>query len=76
MRSTCLKRARYIPKDKVERGLLLDVVVAEGAAILELLSSEDEALLVRGDTVQMSALSVPYKSRVGTQTPPCPVFWP
>lgn len=63
----------------MERGLLLDVVVAEGAAILELLSSEDEALLVRGDTVRkrtMSALSVPYKGRVGTQTPPCPGFWP
>ena len=30
---------------------LLDVVVAQGAAILKLLTSEDQALLVRGDTL-------------------------
>lgn len=30
---------------------LLDVVVAQGAAILKLLASEDQALLVRGDTL-------------------------
>jgi hypothetical protein len=35
----------------VESGLLLDVVVGESAAILELLAGEDEALLVRGDTL-------------------------
>ena len=34
---------------KVEGGLLLDVVVRESAAILELLASEDQALLIRGD---------------------------
>jgi len=34
---------------QVEGGLLLDVVVGEGAAILQLLASKDEALLVRGD---------------------------
>jgi hypothetical protein len=33
----------------VEGGLLLDVVVREGAAILELLAREDQALLVGGD---------------------------
>jgi hypothetical protein len=51
---------RDAPKDKVERGFLLNVVVAEGTAILELLSSKDETLLVRGNTVDkrtMSALS-------------------
>jgi hypothetical protein len=42
---------RDAPKDKVERGFLLNVVVAEGTAILELLSSKDETLLVRGNTV-------------------------
>ena len=31
-------------------GLLLDVVVGKSAAILELLSGEDETLLIRGDT--------------------------
>jgi len=34
---------------KVEGGLLLDVVVRKSAAVLELLASEDQALLVRGD---------------------------
>lgn len=38
-------------EDEVESALLLDVVVGEGAAILELLASEDQALLVRGDTL-------------------------
>ena len=38
------------PKHKVQGRLLLDVVVAEGAAILKLLAGEDQALLVRGDT--------------------------
>ena len=30
--------------------LLLDVVVGESAAVLELLASEDQSLLVRGNT--------------------------
>jgi hypothetical protein len=36
---------------QVESGLLLDVVVGEGAAVLELLAGEDEALLVRRDAL-------------------------
>ena len=35
----------------MEGRLLLDVVVGEGAAILKLLSGEDETLLVRRDTL-------------------------
>jgi hypothetical protein len=35
---------------KVESGLLLDVVVRESAAIFQLLASEDETLLVRGNS--------------------------
>ena len=35
----------------MERGLLLDVVVAEGAPVLELLAGEDEPLLVRGNAL-------------------------
>ena len=35
---------------KMESGLLLDVVVGEGSAVLELLSSEDESLLVWWNT--------------------------
>jgi len=34
-------------EDQVESRLLLDVVVGQGAAILELLAGEDQALLVR-----------------------------
>jgi len=37
-------------QDEMEGGLLLDVVVGEGSAVLELLSSEDESLLVWRDT--------------------------
>jgi len=37
-------------KDEVEGGLLLDVVVGEGAAVLELLSSKDETLLIWWDS--------------------------
>ena len=47
--------------------LLLDVVIGEGAAVLKLLASEDEALLVWGDTVRaLSALRPPSYSARGT----------
>jgi hypothetical protein len=36
----------------VEGGLLLDVVVSQGAAILQLLAGEDQALLVWGDACE------------------------
>ena len=35
----------------MKSGLLLDIVVLKCAAILELLTGEDQALLVRGDTL-------------------------
>ena len=38
-------------EDEVKGALLLDVVVREGAAVLELLAGEDQALLVRGDAL-------------------------
>ncbi len=37
-------------EDQVEGGLLLDIVVSQGAAILELLASKNQALLVGRDT--------------------------
>jgi len=37
-------------EDQVKSGFLLDVVIGKGSAIFELLSSEDESLLIRGDT--------------------------
>lgn len=41
----------YSPKHKVKSRLLLDVVVAEGAAILKLFAGEDQPLLVGGNTM-------------------------
>merc|ERR1719326_685991 len=38
-------------KHKMKSGLLLDVVVRKGTAILKLLASKDEALLVRRDAL-------------------------
>jgi hypothetical protein len=38
----------------VEGRLLLDVIVAEGTAVLELLAGEDQALLIGGDPGEMS----------------------
>jgi len=38
-------------ENEVEGGLLLNVVIGEGSAIFQLLSSEDEPLLVRGDSL-------------------------
>ena len=37
-------------EDEMESGLLLDVVVGEGSAIFELLTSEDKSLLIGRDT--------------------------
>ena len=42
----------------MEGGLLLDVVVSQGAAVLELLAGEDEALLIRGDALLVLDLSL------------------
>merc|ERR1719507_124787 len=39
------------PEDKVEGGLLLDVVVGQSPAILQLLAGEDQPLLIRGDSL-------------------------
>lgn len=42
-------------EDEVERGLFLDVVVRQGAAVFELLAGEDQALLVRRDAFLVCA---------------------
>ena len=39
------------PQHEVEGAILLDVVVGEGPAVLQLLAGEDEPLLVRGDAL-------------------------
>ena len=50
---------------EVERRLLLDVVVRERAAVLELLAREDQALLVRGDALLVLDLRLHVVDRVG-----------
>merc|ERR1719478_878816 len=50
---------------KVECRLLLDVVVLKGATILELLASEDETLLVRGDALLVLDLGLDGLNGVG-----------
>merc|ERR1711936_339855 len=46
------------PEDKMESGLLLDVVVGESPSILELLSSKDQPLLVWGNAFLVLDLSL------------------
>jgi len=46
-----LLRTSTKTQHQVESGLLLDVVVGEGAAVLELLAGEDQALLVWRDAL-------------------------
>ena len=50
---------------QVERRLLLDVVVGERAAVLELLAREDEALLVGRDALLVLDLRLHVLDRVG-----------
>ena len=45
-------------------GLLLDVVVREGAAVLELLAREDETLLIRGDACERRGRASSLSRRV------------
>jgi hypothetical protein len=52
-------------EDQVKSGLLLNVVIREGAAIFKLLSSEDETLLIWGDTLFVLDLSLDVLDRVG-----------
>jgi hypothetical protein len=52
-------------KNKVERRLLLDVVVREGATVLELLAGEDQTLLVRGNALLVLNLGLDVVDGVG-----------
>ena len=52
-------------EDEVESGFLLDVVVGEGTAVLKLLSGEDQALLVRRDTLLILNLGLDIIDGVG-----------
>ncbi len=45
-------------QQQVQRALLLDVAVGEGAAVLQLLARKDEALLVGGDALLVLDLGI------------------
>ena len=49
---------------QVERGLLLDVVVSQGAAVFELLTREDQTLLIRRDAFLVLNLRLDIVNRV------------
>jgi hypothetical protein len=50
---------------QVERGLLLNVVIGERTAVLELLTREDKALLVRGNALLVLNLRLNVIDRIG-----------
>jgi hypothetical protein len=52
-------------EDQVESRLLLDVVVAKGSSVLELLASEDQALLIGGDALLVLDLGLDIFDGVG-----------
>ena len=52
-------------EDQVKGALLLDVVIAQGPAVLKLLTSENQALLVGWDTLLVLNLSLDILDRVG-----------
>jgi len=67
-RSSRLKVSRETSMEaehQMEGGLLLDVVVGERAAVLELLACEDEALRVGGDTLLVLDLELDHVDGVG-----------
>ena len=45
-------------ENQVQGGLLLDVVIRESTSVLQLLSSEDQTLLIRGDSLLVLDLSL------------------
>ena len=52
-------------EDKVESGLLLEVIVAEGATDFQLLAHEDEALLIGRDALLVLDLRLNVVDRIG-----------
>jgi len=51
-------------EDEMESGFLLDVVVLEGSSVFELLSCEDESLLIWGNTFLVLDLGLNVFNRV------------
>jgi len=54
-----------IPRHRLQRSYLLDVVVAQGSAILELLSGENQSLLIGRDSFLVLDLGLDVVDGVG-----------
>jgi len=52
-------------ENKMESRFLLDVIVRKGAPVLELLSGEDQTLLVRGNSLLVLDLGLDIVDRIG-----------
>ena len=52
-------------KNQVKSRFLLDIVVGKSSTVLELLSSEDETLLIRRDTFLILNLGLDVVDRIG-----------
>ncbi len=52
-------------KNEMEGRLLLDVVIAKGSAILELLTGKDESLLIRGNSLLILNLGLYVIDSIG-----------
>ena len=59
-------------QDEVQGGLLLDVVVRQSPAVLELLASEDQTLLIRGDTLLVCSRN---DHRISIDVPATQIFF-
>jgi len=49
----------------VESGLLLDIIIGQRSSIFKLLAGEDQALLIRGDTLLVLDLGLDIVDSVG-----------
>jgi hypothetical protein len=63
--ATSASKSSTKTKDQVESGFLLDIVITEGAAILKLLSSKDETLLIRRDSFLVLDLGLDIINGIG-----------
>lgn len=53
------------PQDKMKRGFLLNVVIAQGPSVFQLLAGEDEALLIRGNALLILNLGLDVVDGIG-----------
>ena len=53
------------PRTKVKGGLFLNVIIREGPTVLELLSGENETLLIRGDSLLVLNLGLHIIDGIG-----------